>query len=101
MKRLFALMAALFVAASALMAQDDGRYDALKDKLDEYFVALTGEATELINQECDFIIESCQDPEVRQWVALYVYDHYLSSKVMGEEAVAVHVAQEWFLSDLL
>lgn len=98
MKRLFALIAALFVAASALMAQTDGRFDALKAKLDEYFVSLSGEKTDVVNRECDFIIESCQDPDVRQWVALYVYDHYLSSSVMGEEAVAVHVAEEWFLS---
>ena len=99
MKRIFALFAALFVAVWALTAQTDDRYDALKAKLDEYFTALTGESPDVVGQECDFIIESCQDPEVRKWVALYVYDHYLSSPVMGEEAVAVHVAQEWFLSE--
>ena len=99
MKRIIAVFAALFVAFSALFAQNDGRYDALQAKLDEYFASLLGERTEVINSECDYIIESCQDPEVKQWVALYVYDHYLSSKVMGEEAVAVHIAQEWFLSE--
>ena len=35
---------------------------------------------------------------MRQWVTLYIYDHYLKSPIMGDDAVAVHVAREWLLS---
>ncbi len=73
-------------------------YPQLGAKLDEYFTALSGESAEVQNAECDYIISSCTDSLVRQFVALKIYDHYLHSKIMGDDAVAVHVAQEWFLS---
>ena len=95
MKRLLTALAALF-AAFMLRAQDD-RFDALGAKLEEYFAALAGEPLSVQNAECDFLIESCQDSLVRQFVALKIYDHYLNSKIMGEDGVAVHVADTWFI----
>ena len=73
-------------------------YPELGAKLEQYFAALAGEPVSVQNNECDFLIESCRDSLVRQYVALKIYDHYLSSKIMGDDAVAVHVAQKWFLS---
>lgn len=99
MRRILSIAAALLLAFSAWAQQaDTSRFAALGAKLDEYFSALQGESADVQNQEIDYIISSCTDPAVKQWVALYVYDHYLNSKVMGEEAVAVHTAKEWFLS---
>ena len=99
MKKILSVMAALLLAGAVWAQQaDTSRFAALGAKLEEYFVALRGESAQVQNQEVDFIISSCTDPEVKQWVALYVYDHYLNSKIMGEEAVAVHTAKEWFLS---
>ena len=95
MKRLLLTLAALF-AALFLHAQDD-RYEALGAKLEEYFAALAGEPLEVQNAECDFLISSCQDSLVRQFVALKIYDHYLRSKIMGEDGVAVHIADTWFI----
>ena len=94
MKRLLALLSGILLAMT-LRAQS---YDELGAKLEEYFAALAGESAAVQNAECDFLIESCQDSLVRQYVALKVYDHYLQSKIMGDEAVAVHVAEKWFLS---
>lgn len=99
MKRILSLFAALLIAGAAWAQQvDTSRFDALGAKLEEYFTALQGESVDVQNEEVDFIISSCTDPGVKQWVATYVYDHYLNSKIMGEEAVAVHVAKEWFLN---
>lgn len=94
MRRLFALVAGLLLAIG-LRAQD---FEALGARLEEYFAALAGESAQVQNAECDFLIESSQDSLVRQYVALKIYDHYLQSKIMGDEAVAVHVAEKWFLS---
>lgn len=82
--------------ALGLSAQEP--YPALGAKLDEYFTALAGEAASVQMEECDFLIASCEDEKVRQYVALKIYDHYLRSKIMGDDAVAVHVADKWFLS---
>ena len=95
MKRLLIALAALFVAFS-LRAQDD-RFEALGTKLEEYFAALAGDPVPVQNAECDFLIESCQDSLTRQFVALKIYDHYLNSKIMGDDGVAVHVADTWLI----
>ena len=84
-----------FLLALTLSAQS---YEELGAKLEEYFTALAGESPEVQNAECDFLIEQCRDSAVRQYVALRIYDHYLQSKIMGDDAVAVHVAEKWFLS---
>ena len=90
------LAALLCVFPLVLRAQEP--YPALGAKLEEYFTALAGENPTVQSAECDFIIESCKDSLVRQYVALKVYNHYLSSRIMGDDAVAVHVAEKWFLS---
>ena len=95
MKRLLTALAAL-LAALMLRAQDD-RFDALDSKLEEYFAAMAGEPLSVQNAECDFLIESCQDSLVRQFVTLKIYDHYLKSRIMGDDGVAVHVADTWLI----
>ncbi len=95
MKKLLIAGAALLCALS-LFAQDP--YKELGVKLDQYFVALAGEPASVQNAECDFLIESCTDSLVRDYVADRIYKHYLHSKIMGDDAVAVHVAQKWYLS---
>ena len=95
MKRLLTALAAFF-AAFSLYAQED-RFEALGTKLEEYFAALAGDPIPVQNAECDFLIESCKDSLTRQFVALKIYDHYLNSKIMGDEGVAVHIADTWFI----
>ena len=92
-KWLLGLVAGLFSLCAG--AQE---YPELGAKLEEYFTALSGESAAVQNAECDFLIESCKDSLVRQFVTLKIYDHYLRSKIMGDDAVAVHVAQKWLLS---
>ena len=95
MKRLLTALAAVFVAVS-LQAQDE-RFAALGAKLDEYFAALAGDPIPVQNAECDFLIESCKDSLTRQFVTLKIYDHYLNSKIMGDDGVAVHIADTWLI----
>ena len=95
MKRLLLALAVVF-AAFTLRAQDD-RYEALGAKLEEYFAALAGEPLSVQNAECDFLIESCKDSLVRQFVTLKIYDHYLQSRIMGDDGVAVHIADTWLI----
>lgn len=92
------LVLSLVCGALCLAAAAQEPYPELGAKLEQYFAALAGESAGVQNSECDFLIESCQDSLVRQYVALKIYHHYLRSKIMGDDAVAVHVAQKWFLS---
>ena len=95
MKRLLTALLAVFFTFT-LSAQDE-RFATLGAKLEEYFAALAGDSIPVQNAECDFLIESCQDSLTRQFVALKIYDHYLNSKIMGDEGVAVHIADTWFI----
>lgn len=92
MKKLFLTAALLALTAFGAIAQD---FNELGAKLEEYFVSLAGESPAVQNQECDFLIESAKDSLVRQYVALKIYEHYTSSKIMGDEAVAVHIVDKW------
>lgn len=94
MKKFFLAVAAAFAALS-LQAQE---YPELGAKLEEYFTALSGESVAVQNAECDFLIESSRDSLVRQYVTLKIYEHYLESKIMGDEAVAVHIVDKWLAS---
>lgn len=69
----------------------------LSDNLEEYFDAIKALDLEAQKAEVDFIIETASDSLVRQYVSVRIYDHYLSSHVMGSEAVAIHVLDKWFM----
>lgn len=76
---------------------DSSSLQALKDRLQEYLEAISTEPFEIQGKEADFLISSCTDSSVRQTVALTIFDHYLNSRIMGAEAVAIHLCDEWFI----
>ena len=100
MKRLFTILLA-FVGLS--FTSNGQQLDSLKRasldaKLEEYVAAIEPAGPDAQMEECDFLIESCSDSLVKQYVALRLYDHYLSSKVMGAESVAIHILDRWFFT---
>lgn len=76
---------------------DSATTAALESRLEEYFAALEREPVQVKIGECDFMLENCTDSLVRQYVAVRIYDHFLGSNVMGDEAVAVHMVDDWFI----
>ncbi len=75
---------------------DSTRLAELDARLEEYFRTLEPERIEVKNEECDLLIDSAQDSVLRRHIALKIYDHYLESPVMGDEAVAIHLTDKWF-----
>ena len=88
----------ILLLSACMVAGAQQPYPQLGAKLDQYFLALSGESATVQSEECDFLIQTCQDSLVRQYTAIKIYDHYLKSRIMGDDAVAVHVARKWFLS---
>lgn len=103
MKRLIIILAAFLAAAVISSAQqlDSAKRVLLDEKLAEYTAAIERESIKVQKEECDFIIGSSTDSLVRQYVALRLYDHYVSSRVMGAEAVAIHIFDTWFLPGIV
>lgn len=99
MKKFTILTVLLFLCfASTAQPLDSLRRAALDAKLAEYVAAIEAAGTDVQKEEVDFIIESVTDSLVRQYVSLELYDHYLTSKVMGSEAVAIHILDRWFFT---
>ena len=94
MKRFLLIIFALILATD-VFAQVDGN-GALKAKIDEYCKAIESESIDVQCAETDFMIASCDDIAVRNYVATLLYNHYFTSHLMGAENVAVHIYDTWF-----
>ena len=93
------LLAALFLLLSWLpcaAVTDTLDFAGLDRKLEEYLASMETLGTEGKIREVDFMLGSSPEGEVRNHVALKAYAHFLNSPVMGDEAVAVHLTDEWF-----
>ena len=90
------LMPLMTSARTSSVVPDSLQIKALDAKLKEYFKAIEAENLEVQKMECDFIIESAQDLDLRGVIAEKVYDHYQQSPLMGAEGVAVYVFDKWF-----
>ena len=103
MKRLIIIFAAFLATVFVSSAQqlDSAKRVLLDGKLSEYVAAIERAGADVQKEECDFLIGSTTDSLVRQYVALRLYDHYMSSKVMGAEAVAIHIFDTWFLPGIV
>ncbi len=95
---LVCLLSSLF-----LSAQTDSldRYAGLDSLLTQFYASLERESIEVKNREFDNLISTCRDSLTRQHVTLRIFDHYRHSRVMGEEAVAIHVYDVWLASGLV
>ena len=100
MKRILLILLCLSLSLGAAAQIDTtGRYAGLDSLLTQFYTALEREETDVKNTEFDTLIGSCRDSLTRQHVALSVFDHYRFSRIMGEEAVAVHIYDEWIATE--
>lgn len=98
MRRLAAIFLTLFLCVLDLPAQVDSlRLAQMDARLDQYFSLLEQETAEVKIEECDALIEAAADPSLKQAIALKIYDHYKASRLMGDDAVAIHLADKWFI----
>jgi len=97
MRRLWSIFLTAFLSL-ALHAQDADSLQiaALDGKLEAYLSALETESMEVKKSECDFMLSSCTTDKVRNHVAVRLYSHFISSGLMGDEAVAIHLTDNWF-----
>lgn len=101
MKRTVLIAVSFFLAAASAIpsrAQVDSLSAArLTGMLDSYYSAMIFEDNSVKESECDFLIESCTDSLVRQFVAYSILEHYMEPPLMGEESVAVYLYEKWFI----
>ena len=98
MRTLLTALALLLAPLAVCSAQEENRYAGLDSLLTEFYSALVPEDIGVKNAEMDRLIETCHDSLTRQHVTLEIFDHYMHARIMGEEAVAIHVYDEWIAS---
>ena len=97
MRRIALIGLSLLLGVLPLRAQVDSAGVARTLALvDEYILALEQEPLDVKFSECDLLVETCTDSLLRQAVAVKLYRHYADSRLMGEEAVAIHLYDRWF-----
>ncbi len=89
----------LTIAFICLSFTSSAQNKGLISKLEEYVAVLKNESLESQKQECDFLIETCTDTLIKKEVALWLYDYYAKSPIMGFEAVAIHIYDNWFVTE--
>lgn len=102
MKRIASIILSLLLAVTlSAQSADSSKFAVLGLKLEEYYDAMKHESLSVQEAECDFLIETATDPDLRQYIAQHIYDHFSGSAVMGSENVAVHVFDKWFADGTL
>ena len=76
--------------------QTDSTLTSLMNRLDAYIKAIETESTQTKITESDFLVSACDDSVIWQKTALRLYERYMESPVMGDEAVAIHIFDTWF-----
>lgn len=75
------------------------RTPILHARLEAYFVRDPIQSADSINRKIDIVLKKCQsNHDIFQYIAVYLFNHYRESEIMGHDAVMVKLADEIYLS---
>jgi thiol-disulfide isomerase/thioredoxin len=75
------------------------RTPILQAKLNAFFTNVVIQLPDSINKEIDRLIARCSgDYKIFQFVAVYLFNHFRESEIMGHDAVVVKLADDIYLS---
>lgn len=98
-KRVILYLLLLFVTTTPALSQN--QKNNLFAGVTPYLQSLHGESIAKIISNVEALISSTDDPKKQSQIAGIAFDFYTSSPVMGEEAVAVYIADNYFLNKKL
>src|SRR5574344_1492048 len=67
----------------------------------EYFDSLTYQPVDTVIARINELIAATDDPNTQSMIAGLAFDYYYRSPIMGQEAVAVYIADNYFLNKKL
>lgn len=75
------------------------RTPILQARLEAFFTNVVIQSADSINREIDKIIRKCEsNPKMFQFIAVYLFNHFRESEIMGHDAVLVKLADDIYLS---
>ena len=89
--------------SGATAQQDTVRFDTAtaKAKVEQYLRLIQYSHTDTILAKVDNLIQAGDDEQTKSFMAYTAYNFFYNSPLMGQEGIAVKIAQKWFLSDKL
>lgn len=96
MKRLAAILILFCLSLAGFEARAQDKYAQLDSLLNVYCTAMQMEPMEVKEHEIGFMIESAHDSLTREHIARELFNWYADSKLMGEEALAIYIWDNWF-----
>ncbi len=72
-----------------------------EDKVEQYLRLLQYNHNDTIIKHVNLMISSAKSKELQTKLALTAYEFFYNPSIMGQEAVAVNIAEQWFLNDTL
>jgi thiol-disulfide isomerase/thioredoxin len=68
------------------------------EKIKEYLDKVVPQIPDTINRECDKLLAIAEtDPEIFRYMLVTLFNRYATSKIMGFDAVYVHLAENWYI----
>jgi hypothetical protein len=75
------------------------RTPILYSRLEAFFTNVVIQSPDSINKEIDKLVKKCEsDYKIFQFVAVYLFNHFRESEIMGHDAVVVKLADDIYLS---
>ena len=89
--------------SGATAQQDTVRFDTAtaKAKVEQYLRLIQYSHTDTILAKVDNLIQAGDNEQTKSFMAYTAYNFFYNSPLMGQEGIAVKIAQKWFLSDKL
>lgn len=88
-------------STAVAQAADSLRYARLDSALVYYTASIERMDIPVKESECDFLITSTSDAPTSRHIALWLWDFYMDSKLMGDEEVAIYIYDKWFKPGLI
>ena len=100
MRRFLCILLSVFFGLSlnAQTGNTDGVYAVLDSLMLNYVGSIQQESQESKQNECGFLINSVKDSLLKQHLAVSLFNYYKDAPVMGDEAVAIWLYDNWFAS---
>jgi len=94
MRRLLTIL--LLLLNVVLLHAQKQPYVVLDSLLTNYTQAIQTQDIDSKKAECDYLISSVQDKEMRVHIATTLFKHYRNAPVMGDEEIAIYIFDKWF-----
>lgn len=75
------------------------RTPIMHNKMEYYITKLTLQVPDSINKSADFIMKKSTDKEIARYNTIWITNHYESSKIMGMDAVFVHMVENYYTKE--